>query len=42
MNTVILNEKGLKILLYDDYEIISIKTINNNREILIEYEEILR
>ena len=39
MNTVTLNEKGLKVLLHDDFKIISVKTINNNREILIEYEE---
>jgi len=39
MKTVTFNERGLKNLLHDDYELISVKIINNNREILIEYNE---
>ena len=39
MATVTFNERGLKNLLHDDYELISVKIINNNREILIEYNE---
>ena len=36
--TVTFNERGLKNLLHDDYELISVKIINN-REILIKYKE---
>lgn len=40
MNTVTFNEKGLKTLLHNDYELVSVKIIHNNREILIQYKEI--
>lgn len=39
MNTVTFNEKGLKSLLHNDYELVSVKIISNNREILIRYKE---
>ena len=40
MSKVTLNEKGLKVLLHDDYKIISVEVVNNNRVIIIEYEEV--